>query len=94
MENNLESNFHHKQNYILLYQDESEQQCLLCGYPLSAAATTLWAERLRQNPICYKLAINLDVLKSLDEKFISVSQSDTFNEKCKKANKLKNLILC
>lgn len=72
VEINLESNSHHKQNYILLYQDESEQQCLLYRCPLFAA-TSLWAER--QNPICYKLSINLGVLKCLDETFISVSQS-------------------
>ena len=30
-----------------------------------ADATTLWTER--QNPICYKLAIHLGVLKCLDE---------------------------
>lgn len=91
VEINLESNSHHKQNYILLYLDESEQQCLLCRCPLCAAAaaatTTPQAERLRENPICYKLTISLDVLKCLDEKFISFSQSATFNEKHRKANK-------
>lgn len=86
VEINLESNSHHKQNYILLYQDESEQQCLLYRCPLSAAA--MWAER--RNPICYKLSINLGwVLKCLDEKFISVSKSCTFNEKCRRAKKFK-----
>lgn len=88
VEINLESNSHHKQNYILLYQDESEKQCLLCGCPLSAAAattTSLWAER--QNSIWCELSNNLGVLKCLDEKFISVSHS--FNEKCRKANTLK-----
>lgn len=72
VEINLQSNSHHKQNYILLYRDESEQRCLLCGCPLCAAAT-LWAER--QNPICYKLSINFGALKCLDEKFISVSHA-------------------
>lgn len=46
VEINLKSNSHYKQNYILLYQDESEQQCLLCGCPHTTADTTLWAERL------------------------------------------------
>lgn len=70
VEINLESNSHHKQNYILLYQDESVQRLLLCGCPISAAAA-MWAET--QNPICYKLSINFGVLKSLDEKFLSIS---------------------
>lgn len=70
VEINLESNSHHKQNYILPYQDESQQRCLLCGCPNSAAAA-MWAET--QNSICYKLSINLGVLKSLDEKILSVS---------------------
>lgn len=63
VEINLKSNSHYKQNYILLYQDESEQQYLLCGRPPTTADTTL-----RQNAIFYKLAINLDVLKCLQEK--------------------------
>lgn len=46
VEINLKSNSHYKQNYILLYQDESEQQCLLCGRRPTTADTTLWAERL------------------------------------------------
>lgn len=37
VEINLENNSNHKQNYILLYQDESEQQYMLCGCPLPAA---------------------------------------------------------
>lgn len=72
LEINLESNSHHKQNYIFLYRDESVQRRLLCGCHISAAAAAaMWAET--QNPICYELSINWAVLKPLDEKFISVS---------------------
>lgn len=69
----MESNFHHKQNCILLYQNESEQRCLLCRCPLAAApaAAPTWADT--HKPICYKFSITFCVLKSLGESFLSAN---------------------
>lgn len=52
VEINMQSNFVHKQNYILLYRGESERRCLYCGCPLAAApaAVLTWAET--HKPIC------------------------------------------
>lgn len=63
VEINLWSNSRHKQNYIFALSVGVRAEMFV------VRISSLWAER--QNPICFTLAINLAVLKCLDEKFIS-----------------------
>lgn len=75
MEINLESNSHQKQNYIWLYQDESQRQCLLRGHPL--ADTSVMRPEHLTVPIqsVRRLLFNFRARKCQDEKLILVGQS-------------------
>jgi len=66
VEINLESNYHHKQNLHFCFIRVSRSS-VCCAMSLLR-----WAQE--KNPICFKLATNLDVLKCLDEKWVSHAQ--------------------
>ena len=87
VEINLESSSHHKQNYILLYQDESQQWCLLCGR-LSSPPLPLCGQQHGIQSVTSFLLIWVFWNACMKKKILSVSLANWIKKKCTRANKL------